>query len=53
MVEVWIENTWLVEVLPPAFAAEYLGFAEAVTQLQDPNTALDAHQPNAKTLEHA
>ena len=53
VVEVWIENTWLVEVLPPTFAAEYLGFAEAVTQLEDPNRALDAHQPNARTLEHA
>ena len=52
VVEVWIENTWLVEVLPPAFAAEYLGFAEAVGHLADPNTALDAHVPQARTLEH-
>jgi hypothetical protein len=51
VIEVWIENTWLVEVLPPTFAAEYLGFADAVTQLADPNTALDSHQPQARTLE--
>lgn len=53
VVEVWVENTWLVEVLPPAFAAEYLGFADAVTQMADPNTALDSHQPQARMLEHA
>lgn len=51
VIEVWIENTWLVEVLPPAFAAEYLGFAGAVSEMADPNAALDSHQPQAKTLE--
>jgi catechol 2,3-dioxygenase-like lactoylglutathione lyase family enzyme len=53
VIEVWVENTWLVEVLPPAFAAEYLGFADEVTQMADPNTALDSHQPQARTLELA
>ncbi len=53
VVEVWIENTWLVEILPPAFAAEYLGFANAVSDMADPNAALDSHQPQAKTLELA
>ncbi len=53
VVEVWVENTWLVEVLPPAFSAEYLGFANAITDLPDPNAALDSHQPQARTLEHA
>ncbi len=53
VVEVWVENTWLVEILPPAFAAEYLGFANAITDLADPNTALDSHQPQARTLENA
>jgi len=53
VVEVWIENTWLVELLPPVFAAEYLGFANAVTEMADPNAALDSHQPQAKTLENA
>jgi hypothetical protein len=53
VIEVWIDNTWLVEVLPPTFAAEYLGFADAVTELEDPNTALDSHKPQVKTLELA
>jgi catechol 2,3-dioxygenase-like lactoylglutathione lyase family enzyme len=53
VIEVWIENSWLVEILPPAFAAEYLGFADAVAQLAEPNTALDAYQPQARTLERA
>jgi catechol 2,3-dioxygenase-like lactoylglutathione lyase family enzyme len=53
VVEVWIENTWLVELLPPAFAAEYLSFANAVSDMADPNMALDSHQPHAKTLELA
>lgn len=51
VVEVWVENAWLVEVLPPVFAEEYLGFANQVTGLSDPNTALGAHQPQAATLE--
>lgn len=53
VIEVWIENTWLVELLPPAFAAEYLGFASMVCEMADPNRALDSHQPQARTLEHA
>jgi catechol 2,3-dioxygenase-like lactoylglutathione lyase family enzyme len=53
VIEVWVENAWLVEILPQDFAAEYLGFANAVTEMADPNTALDAHQPQARTLEHA
>lgn len=53
VIEVWIENTWLVEVLPLDFAAEYLTFAGVVTQMADPNRALEDHQPQAKALEHA
>jgi len=53
VVEVWIENTWLVEILPPNFAAEYLGFANVVTGMGDPNMALASHQPQTKTLELA
>ncbi|WP_426029859.1 hypothetical protein [Caulobacter sp. DWP3-1-3b2] len=49
----WIENSGPVEVLPPACAAEYLGFAEAVALTADPDTPPDAHQPQIKTLEHA
>lgn len=53
VIEVWIENTWLVELLPPTFAAEYLGFADVACAMADPNQALDSHQPQARTLEHA
>lgn len=53
VVEVWVENTWLVEILPPTFATEYLGFANAVTSMPDPNMVLEDHQPQARTLEHA
>jgi catechol 2,3-dioxygenase-like lactoylglutathione lyase family enzyme len=53
VVEVWVENTWLVEALPPVFAAQYLGFANAVGGLADPNTALQSHQPQTRTLEQA
>ena len=53
VIEVWVENAWLVEILPLDFAAEYLTFANAVSALADPNTALDSHQPQARTLEHA
>lgn len=51
VVEVWVENAWLVEVLPPAFAEEYLGFANQVSAMADPNSALEGHQPQAATLE--
>lgn len=53
VVEVWVENAWLVEILPLDFAAEYLSFANAVTEMADPNAALDSHRPQARTLEQA
>ena len=53
VVEVWIENASLVEVLPPTFAADYLSFARTVVSLADPNTALSTHEPKAKTLQLA
>lgn len=53
VVEVWIENAWLVEALPPVFAAEYLGFADGVAEMADPDRALDDHRPQARTLENA
>lgn len=43
VVEVWIENDWLVEILPPAFAAEYVGFVGAAMRMTDPNRALAPH----------
>ena len=53
VIEVWVENAWLVEALTPAFAEEYLGFANAVTDMADPNRALDSHQPQERTLANA
>jgi catechol 2,3-dioxygenase-like lactoylglutathione lyase family enzyme len=53
VVEIWIENAWLVEALTPAFAAEYLGFANAVTEMANPDEALASHQPHERTLENA
>jgi len=53
VIEVWVENAWLVEILPLDFAAEYLSFANAVTEMATPDAALDTHQPQARTLEHA
>lgn len=53
VIEVWVENAWLVELLPLDFAAEYLSFANEVAVMADPNTALDSHQPQARTLERA
>ena len=53
VVEVWVENAWLIEILPPVFADEYLGFANGVGALADPNIALSSHQPQAATLESA
>lgn len=53
VIEVWVENAQLVEVLPSAFAAEYLGFANAVAQMADPNRALEGHRPQAETLQAA
>ena len=51
VVEVWVENAWLVEVLPPTFADEYLGFANQVAGMSDPKSALGSHQPQKATLE--
>jgi catechol 2,3-dioxygenase-like lactoylglutathione lyase family enzyme len=53
VVEVWIENAWLVEVLPPAFAAEYLAFAGAASRMADPERALASHRAQPRTLENA
>ena len=51
VVEVWVENAWLVEVLPPAFAAEYLSLANRVAGMADPTRALAEDRPQPRTLE--
>lgn len=43
VMEVWVENSWLIEVLPPAFAAEYLRFAAMVTGGPDAVTLMESH----------
>lgn len=53
VLEVWVENSWLVEVLPPAFAAEYLAFAEAVVTGAAGDEELKSHGPKVAVLEAA
>lgn len=43
VMEVWIENEWLIEVLPPAFAAEYLAFSGLITSGGDAEALMKTH----------
>ena len=43
VMEVWVENDWLIEVLPPAFAAEYLAFAGLFTAGADAEALMKSH----------
>ena len=43
VMEVWVENDWLIEVLPPAFAAEYLTFAGLLTAGGDAVELMKTH----------
>jgi catechol 2,3-dioxygenase-like lactoylglutathione lyase family enzyme len=43
VMEVWVENAWLIEVLPPQFAAEYLRFAAMVTGASDAGGLMESH----------
>jgi hypothetical protein len=51
VIEVWVENAWLLEALPPAFAEEYLLFTDRVLATASPATALETHEPQAATLQ--
>ena len=51
VIEVWVENSWLLEALPPAFAEEYLRFTDRVLDMANPSAALNTHAPQAATLE--
>lgn len=53
VMEVWVENAQLIEILPPAFAAEYLAFTQHIATMTDPNSALAGHAPQAETLRAA
>ena len=48
VIELWVENRWLVEVLPPALAARYLAFCNRVTQAADPRVLMADHAPRAR-----
>ena len=51
VVEVWVENAWLLEALPPVFAEEYLRFTDRVLEMANPSAALETHPAQAATLE--
>jgi hypothetical protein len=44
VVELWIENRFMVELLPPAFAAEYLAFTRRFTRGADPVALMASHE---------
>lgn len=43
VMEVWIENIWLVEILPTEFALEYLAFANRFAAGDDPEALMQTH----------
>jgi hypothetical protein len=47
VIEVWVENETMVEILPPQYAAEYLAFArpDKVKAAMAPSPAASARQP--------
>lgn len=56
VMEVWVENTWLVELLPPAFAQEYLSFVNRFVDGADIDALMSTHTPKpspARVLELA
>ena len=44
VVEVWVDNRFLVELLPPEFAARYLDFADRVTRSDTPWSLMASHE---------
>lgn len=47
VVELWIENRFLVELLPPAFTAQYLAFTSRFTAGDDPAALMASHTREA------
>jgi hypothetical protein len=45
VIELWVENRWLVELMPPAFAARYLAFAGKLAAALDPSAMMTSHAP--------
>jgi hypothetical protein len=44
VVELWLENRFLVELLPPEFAARYVSFAAEITQADHPSILMRSHE---------
>ena len=47
VIEVWLENQWMVEILPPEYAAEYLAFtnpAKVTTAMAAAGTSAARHR---------
>lgn len=47
VIEVWVENRFMVEVLPPDFAARYLSFTGQFAGAQDMGALMASHRPHA------
>ena len=43
VVELWLENRFLIEVMPPEFTAGYLAFANHVAEAADPTRLMASH----------
>jgi hypothetical protein len=44
LLEVWVENQFLVEVMTPPMAARYLAFANRITGARDPDSLMATHK---------
>ena len=44
VVELWIENRFMVELLPPAFAAAYLAYTGRFGKARDPAALMASHK---------
>ena len=53
VVEVWVENDQLVELLPPDYAADYLAFASLFTRDADSDALMASHPSKLKQTEPA
>jgi hypothetical protein len=47
LLELWVENQFLVEVLTPAMAAGYIAFANRLAGARDPDSLMSTHGPAA------
>jgi hypothetical protein len=46
VMEIWVENAWLVEILPAEFAREYLAFANRFAAGEDAAALMRTHPAN-------